>query len=364
MARWLVCVLFALSSCLAATGCEKESASPSATTQGPGGGGGAETVDTLNVYIWSEYLPEAVAERFTRRTGIKLVVDTYPANETLLQKLQSGAAEYDVVVPSDYMVTTLAKEKLIRPIDRAKLKNLGNLDPELLDQPYDPGNAHSVPYLWGLTGLGYDKTKLAGPVDSWAVLFDERNANQVSMLDDARECFAVALKLTGKGLNETDPMTLVRAADTLRKQKALVKAYDGENFAEKLESGDVWVAHGYTGQLALVAARNPERFAVVMPREGGTVAIDNLCIPAASRRADAAHQFIDFVLEPENAGEIANGTGYATANRAARKFIKPEILNNPAVYPTPDMLKRCEFIRDVGETTELYDRLWTEVKGG
>ena len=360
MTRWLVPVLLAASACSAAVGCKKESG-PAAATQGAAGGG--EKVDTLNVYIWSEYLPDDVRERFTDRTGIKVVVDTYPDNETLLQKLQAGVTEYDIVVPSDYMVTTLAKEKLIQPIDRAKLKNLGNLDPELVDQPYDPGNVHSVPYLWGLTGLGYDKTKVAGTVDSWSVLFDEKNANQIVMLDDVRECFAVQLKRMGKSLNETDPAALAAAADALRKQKALVKAFDSDNFAEKLESGDAWVAHGYTGQLAAVAARNPARFAVIMPKEGGTVAIDNLCIPASSKRADAAHQFIDFVLEPENAAEIANGTGYATTNRAARNLIKPEILNNPAVYPTPEMLKRCEFIRDVGETTELYDRLWTEVKG-
>jgi spermidine/putrescine-binding protein len=183
------------------------------------------------------------------------------------------------------------------------------------------------------------------------------------MLDDARECFAVALKRMGKSLNETDPGVLKEAADVLRKQKPGVKAYDSADFAGKLASGDVWLAHGYTGQLAKAAAEHPDRFAVVMPKEGGTVAVDNLCIPATSKRAAAAHQFIDFVLEPENAGRIVNGTGYASANLAARKFVKPEILNNAAVYPPAETLKRCEFVKDLGETTEVYDRLWTEVKG-
>jgi spermidine/putrescine transport system permease protein len=367
MARWLACVLAALS-VFATAGCKDEPTGPTAATTQAGAGSAPDATapaGTLNVYIWSEYLPPEVAERFTARTGIKLTVDTYDSNEALLAKLQSGVADYHVVVPSDYMVTTLVAEKLIRPIDRARLKNLDNLDPQLVDRPYDPGNVHSVPYLWGLTAFAYDKTKVTGTVDSWAALFDARNAKQVSMLDDHREAFAVALKLMGRSLNETDPAVLAQAGDMLKKQKALVKAYDSDDFANKLESGDVWLAHGYTGQLAAVAARHPDRFAVVLPKEGNTVAIDNLCIPTSAGPAEvaAAHQFIDFVLEPQNAADIANGTGYATANLPARKLVDPAILNNPAVYPPADVLKRCEFIRDLGETTEVYDRLWTEVKG-
>lgn len=364
MARWLVRALCALS--VLALGCEKESASPTAATTEAGGGatGGSDTGGgTLNVYIWSEYLPDDVAKAFTDRTGIRLTIDTYDDNEALLAKLQSGVADYDIVVPSDHMVTTLVAEKLVRPIDQAKLKHFGNLDPKFLNPAYDPDNAHSVPYLWGLTGLGYDKTKVGGrTVDSWAALFDEKHAGQISMLDDARECFAVALKQMGKSLNETDPAVLKQAADMLKKQKALVKAYDSADFANKLASGDVWLAHGYTGQLAKAAAENPDRFAVVMPKEGGTVAVDNLCIPATSKRVDAAHQFIDFLLEPRNAGAIVNGTWYASANLAARKFVKPEVLNNPAVYPRAETLARCESVKDLGEATELYDQLWTEIK--
>ena len=348
MIRWLVLCAFMATSLLAGS-CNKSSST----------GGG-----TLNVYIWSEYLPDAVAKRFTERTGIKLVIDTYDTNEALYEKLKSGVADYDIVVPSDYMVRILIAEKLVQPIDRAKLSNFGNVGAHWLDPPYDPGNRHSVPYLWGLTGLGYNKTKVEGSVDSWAVLFDEKNANQICMLDDARECFAIALKTMGKSLNETDPAVLRQAAEMLKKQKKLVKAYDSGDFANKLVSGDVWLAHGYTGQLAKAAHEDGEkRFVVTMPKEGGTVAVDNLCIPASSKRAAAAHEFINFVLEAENAGEIINGTGYAGANEAARKFVKPEILNDPAVYPQAEVLKRCEFIRDVGEAGQLYDRLWTEIKG-
>jgi len=355
MARWItLCVALAVSALALAVGCKKESSSSSASGED----------GKLNVYIWSEYLPDSVAKKFEEKTGIKLQIDTYDSNEAVYEKLKSGAADYDIVVPSDYMVTTLAAEKLIQPIDRAKLTHFDTLDPNLLDQPYDPKNVHSVPYLWGLTGLAYNKTKVQGTVDSWAVLFDEKHKGQICMLDDTRECFAVALKLLGKSLNETDPKVLAQAAEKLKKQKPLVKAYDSGDFAAKLAAGDVWLAHGYTGQLAKVAHEDAEtRFVVLMPPEGGTVAVDNLCIAAKSKRSDAAHKFINFCLQPEIAAEIANSTFYASANRAARQYIKPELLNDPAVYPTANTLKRCEFIRDVGETTQVYDRLWTEIKG-
>lgn len=357
MRRWFTALL-AITTIILLAGCKKDSgtaASSSATTQASG--------PELNVFIWSEYLPESVVKRFTDRTGIAVRVDPYDNNEVVLEKLQSGVAEYDIVVPSDYMVRTLIHEKLIQPIDKSKLPHLSNIDPRFLDQEFDKGNAHSVPYLWGLTGLGYNKTKVEGRVDSWDVLFDERYKNQICMLDDTRECFAVALRRMGKSINETDPAVLAQAAEMLKKQTALVKVYDSGDFTGKLVAGDVWVTHGYTGQLAKAAHQDP-RFVVVMPKEGGTVSVDNMCIPATSKRAEMAHKFIDFVLEPENAAEIANNTVYASPNVPARKLINPELLKDPNIYPPDDVLKRCEFMRDVGDATPTYERLWGEVKGG
>jgi spermidine/putrescine-binding protein len=337
-------------------GCKKGSSPRVASTQPSAG--------TLNVYIWSEYLPPPVAQKFTDQTGIELKIDTFDGNEQVYEKLKSGVADYDIVVPSDYMVATLISEKLLQPIDRAKLTNFANLDPQRIDQPYDSGNKFSVPYLYGITGLAYNKTKVAEPVESWAVLFDPKYSNQISMLNDVRECFTVALKRMGKSLNETDPKTLAQAAEMLKQQRKLVKLYDAEDFANKLASGDVWLAHGYTGQLAKAAHEDDQkRLVVIMPKEGGTVAVDNLCIPVTSKRAEMAHRFINFVLEAQNAADIANGTYYASPNAAAKKLIHPELLSDPMIYPTPDILKRCEYIKDVGAATQEYDRLWGQIKG-
>ena len=326
------------------------------------GCGGKKDAAQLNLFIWTEYMPDSVLQKFTAQTGIKVNYDTYDSNEALLEKLQSGVADYDLVVPSDYMVRILINEKLVQALDKSKIPNLKNLDARLLNQKFDPDNTHSLPYFWGTTGLGYNKQNLKEPVDSWAVLFDEKNAGKILMLDDVRECFTVCLKLAGKSLNEKDPAVLKEMAAKLKAQKKLVKTYNSGDFANILASGDVDLAHGYNGQIAKAVHENPDKLAYVMPKEGGTVWMDNVCIPAKAKHADAAYAFLNFILQPEIGAEIVNAMSYASANEAAKKFIKPEILNDLAIYPNDDILKRCEFIEDVGDTMTLLDQLWTEIK--
>ena len=316
----------------------------------------------LNIYIWTNYLPQDVVADFEKRTGIDVRVDTYDSNETILAKLQSGVADYDIVVPSDYMVKVMIPQKLLREIDRSLLSGIANLDPRLLDQQFDPGNRHSVPYLWGTTGIGYDKTKVAAPIESWEALFDPRHAGRILMLDDEREAFGVALRLMKRSINETDPAVLRQAAERLKQQKKLVRTYNSSDFANLLAAGDVDVAQGFNGELAEVVAVSQGRLAYVVPKEGGTLWIDSLAIPASAQNVDAAYEFMAFVLEPEIAARIVNDVHYAGANRAALPKIDAAIRDNPAIYPPREVLDRCELIEDLGETTQLLDELWTEVK--
>lgn len=316
----------------------------------------------LNVYIWSEYLPKDVIDEFTKRTGITFRYDLYDSNEPVLEKLQSGVADYDIVVPSDYMVRILIDLKLLRPLDRARLKNFGNLDPRFLDKKFDPKNAYSVPYVWGTTGFGYAKAGQKGPLDTWAPLFDPANKGRILMLDDMRECFAVALKSLGHSLNSTDPAVLKQAADLLKKQKPLVKTYNSSDYENILASGDVAYAHGYNGQLAKLVAREPQKFGYVLPREGATIWMDSVCIPVRARNVDSIYAFLDYILEPEVNARIVNGISYASANAPARRFIRPEILNDPAIYPPDAAIANCEFLEDIGDATEILDEYWTEIK--
>lgn len=334
-------------------------AAPESTAAAPAP---VEKPTKLNIYIWSAYLPQEVIDAFAQRTGIKVNFDLYDSNEALLEKLQSGVADYDIVVPSDYMVKILIAEKLIQPIDHAKLKNFGNLDPRFLDKKFDPKNGYSVPYFWGTTGLGYDKTKVKGPVDSWSAVFDPKHKGRILMLDDMREVFAVALKSMGKSLNETDPAVLAQAAEKLKAQKKLVKTYNSGDFANILAAHDVDLAHGYNGQIAEVVAKDPERLGYVVPKEGGTFWMDNIAIPAKARNLEAAYLFLDYIMEPETNAKIVNGVSYASANAPARQFIDKAILDDPAIYPSDEVLSRCEFIEDIGDATTLLDKYWTEIK--
>lgn len=336
-----------------AVACGKKEAPVAAKPPDPG---------KLNIFIWSAYLPQEVIDDFSKRTGIQVNFDLYDSNEALLEKLQSGVADYDLVVPSDYMVKIMIAEGLIAPLDQSRLANLKNLDPRFLDKPFDPKNGHSLPYFWGTTGIGYDKTKVKAPVDSWEVLFDKAHKGRISMLDDVREVFGVALKSMGESLNTTDAAKLAQAAEKLKRQKKLVKTYNSGDFANILAAGDVDFAHGYNGQIAEVVANEPDRLAYVVPKEGGTFWMDNLAIPSKARNVDNAYKFLDFVMEPEVNAAIVNGVSYASANVPARQFIDPAILNDSAIYPSDEVLARCEFIADVGDATTVLDEYWTEIK--
>lgn len=325
-------------------------------------GCGKKEANSLNIFIWSAYLPDEVIAEFTARTGIKVNYDTYDSNEALLEKLQSGVADYDLVVPSDYMVKILIAENLIQTVDHTRLKNWPNLDAKFLNKKFDPDNRHSVPYFWGTTGVGYNREKLGTDVTSWGVMFDEKYAGRILMLDDMRECFAVALKLMGKSLNETDPAALAQAAEMLKKQKALVKTYNSGDFANILAAGDVDLAHGYNGQIAEVVANEPERLAYAVPQEGGTFWMDNVCIPAKARNVDNAYTFMDYIMEPEVNAKIVNGVSYASANTPAKQFIEKSILEDEAIYPPDEIVARCEFLEDIGDAVTVMDKYWTEIK--
>ncbi|MFO0763235.1 MAG: extracellular solute-binding protein, partial [Byssovorax sp.] len=237
-------------------------------------GGAAAPARQLNLFIWSNYIaPETIA-RFERRLGVKVNVDLYDSNEALLAKLQAGNAGYDVVCPSDYSVQVLLAQGLLRPLDRSRLPHLANVAPEFLDRAYDPGNAHTVPYFWGTTGIAYDRRKVRGVVDSWSALWDPRYAGRILVLDDAREAFGAALAMRGHSLNTTDPRLLAAARDDLRRQKKLVRAYNSTNFEDVLLSGDAWIAQGWNGQFAKAMDQSPD-IVYVVPREGGTLFIDN-----------------------------------------------------------------------------------------
>ena len=324
-------------------------------------GGPAPASRVLNLYIWSSYIaPETIA-KFEARHAVKVNVDLYDSNEALLAKLAAGNAGYDVVCPSDYSIEVLRMQKLLRLLEHTALPHLRNVDPAFLDRPYDPGNAHSVPYFWGTSGIAYSRKRVAEPPLSWGALFDPRYRGRILMLDDAREAIGAALKWRGHSQNTRDPRLLAAAREDLLRQKPLVRTYNSSNFEDILLAGDVWLAQAWNGQIAKAMEQDPD-IGYALPKEGSTLFIDNLAIPVDARNVALAHAFIDFTLEAEVAAEICRTMKYSSPNRAAWPLLPAELRANPAVFPPGEAVGRLELIRDLGEATVAYDRLWTEVK--
>lgn len=316
----------------------------------------------LNVYNWTNYhSPEAI-KRFEEKFNAKVNIDLYDNNEVIEQKLQSGQAPYDIAVPSDYMVVSLARQGLLLPMDEAKLPNLKNLDPTFDRLKEAGGPRYNVAYLWGTTAFAYRTDKVTDPVDSWNALFDPKYKGRVVLLDDMREVFAAALRTMGQSINTTDAAVIEQAKQKLIKQKDLVLAYDSSDFAGKIQAGDGWLVQGYSGELARVARESNGTVKYIIPKEGASLYYDSLVIPKASKNPDLAHAFVNFMLEADIAADTTNVTGYATANMAARPMIKPELVNDPAVFPPAELVAKCEFIADLGDFTPTMDTAWTEIK--
>jgi spermidine/putrescine transport system substrate-binding protein len=322
----------------------------------------------LNFYNWSEYIDPDILTEFQETYGVKVTMDTYASNEDLLAKLQGGATGYDVIVPSDYMVSIMINLGLLEPLDYSVIKTIANIDPENLKPYYDPDNTYSVPYMWGTSGYSYDTSVLGQDLASWKEVFEPRPEvrGKVVMLDDQREVIGAALMYLGYEINETSDDALAKAKQLLLTQKPYVLAYSSQNNDDLLVAGEALIAHIWTGD-ALMSEQEKPTLRYVIPTEGCTVWQDNLCVPKTAPHKYTAMVFIDFLNRPDIAGRNANYIMYGSPNKAAREqgYIDQEVLNNPGVYPPPEVWKRLQWIKDVGEEGALkLDRLWTEIKTG
>jgi spermidine/putrescine-binding protein len=329
------------------------------------GGGKQELAKELHVYNWSEYIDPEIYADFEQEFGVKVIEDTFASNEDLLAKLQAGAKGYDVIVPSDYMVSIMNELELLAEINYDNIPNFENIDAKFKDPPYDPGNKYSVPYQWGTTGIGYNAELFEDPPDSWAYLFDPavagEYAGRMSMLNDSRETIGAALKYLGYSINSTSEQELEEAKQLLIQQKEWVSAYDSDGFEDLLAAGEVDIGHGWSGDY-FAAAEEAEQVWYIIPKEGGVIWTDNLAIPKSAPSQYTAEAFINYLLRPEVGAKITNYTWYGSPNKASDEFIDADILEEPAIYPPPEVMDKLEFIRDVGEATSLYDRIWTEIK--
>jgi spermidine/putrescine-binding protein len=329
---------------------------------------GTEKSTTLNLYAWSEYVPQQMLDDFSAKYGITVNYDTYSSNEEMLAKLQAGASGYDVIIPSDYTVAIMIKQDMLEPIDASKLANFGNLDPRFINRNYDPGNKYSIPYQWGTTGLVYDKTLVPSEPKSWADLWDPAYNGRLVFLDDEREVMGMALQVLNINHNSTNATELNQAEQKLIEIKTNILKFDSDAPETAIISGEAWAGLVYNGNASLAYQEDPN-VVYICPTEGCTIWFDNLAIPKGAPHKDAAMLFLDWVLNPQQSILISKEFPYSNPNKAALDLLKTD---DPALYesymafsgtnPDDAFLAKTDPIVDVGDATTLYDSLWTDFK--
>jgi putrescine transport system substrate-binding protein len=338
---------------------------------------------TVNFYNWSNYVAPGVLEDFTKETGIKVVYDTFDANETLETRLLAGKSGYDVVVPTAYFLQRQIAANIFQKLDKSKLANLANAWPVVTKQLaiYDPGNQFAANYMWGTTGIGYNVKmvqKILGAdvkIDSWDIIFKPENLAKfkdcgIHMLDSADDIFPAALSYLGLDPNSTKPADLEKAADLVAKIRPYVRKFHSSEYLSALATGEICLVVGWSGDIMQARGRAEEaknniEIGYAIPREGAQMFFDNLAIPADAKNLTEAYALIDYLYRPEVAAKNTDYLSYANGNLASQKLVAPKILNDKNIYPDDATLTKLFVItaRDPA-TQRVINRLWTKVKTG
>ena len=367
--------------CLLALGaCGRKSGSDAGFAAG--GAGGTSGGKVLNLYIWSDYLAPNTLSEFEKRTGIKVHVAYYDANETLETKLLAGSSGFDIVVPSASYFERQIKAGVYLALDKAKLPNLKNMDPQLMARAarHDPGNDHGIIYMWGTNGIGYNAKMVHAlmpdaPLDSWRLVLDPAVAAKVakcgiSVLDSPAEVLRGVYSYLGKDPNSQSADDLALASDTLMKIRPYIRNINSSEYIEALANGDLCIAVGYNGDV--MQARDRAREAnkgididYVVPKEGSILWFDMMAIPADAPDPESAYAFMNYIMEPQVAADISNFKRYASANLAAQPLVQADVKDDPRIYPPPDLREKLTVqMADSAEQTRAITRVWQKFKTG
>jgi putrescine transport system substrate-binding protein len=338
---------------------------------------------TVNFYNWSSYMAPGVLEDFTRETGIKVVYDTFDANETLETRLLAGKSGYDVVVPTAYFLQRQIKANVFQKLDKSKLPNLANAWPVVTARLsiYDPDNQYGANYMWGTTGIGYNVKTVEGilgpgaKIDSWDIVFKPENLAKfkdcgIHMLDSPDDIFPAALSYLGLDPNSTKQADLEKAADLVGKIRPFVRKFHSSEYLSALATGEICLVVGWSGDIMqartrAAEAKNGIAVGYAIPKEGAQMFFDNLSIPADAKNVAEAYELINFLYRPDIAARNSNFLSYANGNLASQKLLDPKIFYDRDIYPDEAMLAKLFVItaRDPA-TQRIINRLWTKVKTG
>ncbi len=326
---------------------------------------------SINVYNWGEYISNGddgcmdINAEFEALTGITINYTLFDTNESMYAKLKSGSSTYDVIFPSDYMVSRMIKEEMIQKLDFSLIPNFEYIDERFVNPEYDPQNEYSVPYTWGTVGIIYNYDKLGFDPTSWDILWDEAYAGEILMFSNSRDAFGLTLKRLGYDINTEDPDELAEVAEELKAQKPLVQAYVMDQIFDKMQGNEAALAPYYAGDAVIMSEEN-EALRFVVPEEGSNWFADAACIPDSSditaERYLAAHMYINFLNEPDVAAANAEYIMYSTPNVAAKELLDEETQNNPIIYPDDELLANCQSFVNLGDEANSYmDELWTDL---
>lgn len=326
---------------------------------------------SINVYNWGEYISDGsdglldVNSEFTNLTGIKVNYSTYATNEELYAKLKGGGTDYDIIIPSEYMIARMIKEGMLQKINHENIPNFANIMDKFKDLLYDPGNEYSVPYTWGTVGIIYDNTAIDVPEDGldWDILWDEKYSDSILMFDNPRDSFAIAETLLGYSMNTEDFSHLKAAAEKLKEQKSLVQSYVMDEIFDKMGAGEAVLAPYYAGD-AVTLMDEYEHLSFAVPKSGTNLFLDSICIPASSTKKEAAEMYINFMCEPDIAYATTSYIGYSTPNQAAFEMLDDEIKNDGISYLSDEYINEYTtvFANLSDEANLEMQRLWTDMK--
>jgi putrescine transport system substrate-binding protein len=372
-----VCRTLTLAFALLLGACNSGGSNP-ATAQSKAGDDGT----ALNLFIWSDYLAPSALSDFEKQTGIKVHVAYYDNNETLETRLLAGQSGFDIVVPTASYFERQIKAGVYLTLDRSKLPNLKNMDPQLMSRAalHDPNNAHGVIYAWGTIGLGYNATMVKAlladaPLDSWRLVLDPAVASQIakcglSVLDSPAEMIRVVLSYLGRDPNSRSPEDLAAAQTTLLKVRPYIRNINSSQYIEALANGDLCVAVGYNGDV--LQARNRAREAnkgvdinYGVPKEGSVMWFDMMAIPKDAPNPDSAYAFMNYVMRPQVSADFSNFMRYATANAASQPLLQTAVRDDPGIYPPQELRQKLAVqLADPLDQTRAVVRMWQRFKTG
>ena len=316
----------------------------------------------LLFYNWTDYTSPELLKKFEAETGIKVTLDTYDSNETLLAKLKSGGTGYDIVVPSSDFVPIFIKEGLLERVDAPKMSNYKNLGARWRKEPWDPGNTYTIPWQAGVTSAIVDTAVYKGPTDSLKLLFDPpaELAGKVGMFGSPSEVISLALVYLGKPACDTDPATLKALSSLLEKQKPKVKLYNSDGIRDRMIAGETVLHQSWSGDSMRARLEKPS-LKFVYGKEGAVLWADNIAIPKGAKNPENAKKFMDFMMQPENAALETNFAGYQNGVDGSMKFVKPEYASAPEFNIPPDYPIRLTQVCPE-QATKAYDRIWTKLR--